>query len=102
MFHGGRKTFGAMPLVSDDAILLADVVVVPVRIRAPYIWVNIGLMHRSNGCRYSITSSARASSDGGTVRPSAFAVLRLIARSIFVGCTTGSSAGRSPLRILPA
>ena len=28
--------------------------------------------------RYSITSSARASSDGGTSRPSAFAVLRLM------------------------
>jgi hypothetical protein len=34
---------------------------------------------------HSITSSARASSDGGTSRPSALAVLRLMARSIFVG-----------------
>src|ERR1700730_12002948 len=31
--------------------------------------------------RHSITSSARASSDGGIVRPSAFAVSRLITRS---------------------
>ena len=39
-----------------------------------------------NPCRFhSITSSARASSDGGTVRPSALAALRLMARSIFVG-----------------
>jgi hypothetical protein len=30
---------------------------------------------------HSITSSARASSDGGTVRPSAFDVIRLMTRS---------------------
>jgi hypothetical protein len=36
-------------------------------------------MHRSNLAAYSITSSARASSDGETVKPSAFAVLRLTA-----------------------
>src|SRR5215831_552046 len=48
---------------------------------------------------YSITSSARARSDGGTVRPSAFAVLRLIARSYLVGACTGRSAGFSPLRM---
>jgi hypothetical protein len=34
---------------------------------------------------YSITSSARARSDGGTVRPSAFAVLMLITSSNLVG-----------------
>jgi hypothetical protein len=34
---------------------------------------------------YSMTSSARMSSDGGTVRPSAFAVLRLILSSNLVG-----------------
>jgi hypothetical protein len=48
---------------------------------------------------YSITSSARASSDGGTVRPSAFAVLRLIANSYLVGACTGRSAAFSPLRM---
>src|SRR5262249_55714117 len=48
---------------------------------------------------HSITSSARASSDGGTVRPSAFAVLRLIVSSNFVGCSTGSSAGLAPCKI---
>ena len=36
--------------------------------------------------RYSITSSARARRDGDTVRPSAFAVLRLMSSSYFVGC----------------
>src|SRR5262249_22372936 len=35
---------------------------------------------------HSITSSARASSAGGTVRPSALAVLRLMRSSYLVGC----------------
>src|SRR5262245_59481255 len=38
---------------------------------------------------HSMTSSARARSVGGTVRPSAFAVLRLIASSNFTVCWTG-------------
>ena len=49
---------------------------------------------------YSITSSARPSTDGGIVSPSAFAVLRLMTNSNFVGCSTGRSAGFAPLRIL--
>jgi hypothetical protein len=49
---------------------------------------------------HSITSSARLSSVSGTVRPSALAVLRLIASSIFVGCSTGRSAGFAPFKIL--
>jgi hypothetical protein len=48
---------------------------------------------------YSMTSSARASSEGGTSIPSAFAVLRLKTNSNFVGCNTGRSPGLSPLRI---
>ena len=48
---------------------------------------------------HSITSSARASSEGGTVRPRALAVLRLRTNSNFVGWMTGRSAGFSPLRI---
>jgi hypothetical protein len=50
---------------------------------------------------HSITSSAVASSVGGTSRPSALAVLRWMTNSNLVGCTTGRSAGFSPLRILP-
>ena len=50
--------------------------------------------------RYSITSSARASSVGGTVRPSTLAVIRLTTRSNLVGCSTGRSAGFAPRRIL--
>ena len=41
--------------------------------------------------RYSITSSVRASSVGDTVRSSALAVVRLMTRSNFVGCSTGIS-----------
>src|SRR5215475_2843126 len=61
--------------------------------------------HHENSCSaasemiYSITSSARASSIGGTSRPSALAVLRLITSSYLVGACTGKSAGFSPLRI---
>ncbi len=55
--------------------------------------------HRGKTARYSITSSARASTDAGTVRLSALAVLRLMTSSYFVGACTGMSAGFSPLRI---
>ena len=48
---------------------------------------------------HSITSSARARSDGGTSRPSALAVLRLMISSNLVGACTGRSAGFSPLRM---
>src|SRR6266567_6466911 len=47
-----------------------------------------------------ITSSARPSSDGGIVSPSALAVFMLITNSKFVGCSTGRSAGLAPFRIL--
>src|SRR5262249_53492544 len=49
---------------------------------------------------HSITSSARASSVGGMVRPSALAVLRLMTNSSLVDCSTGKSAGLAPLKIL--
>src|SRR5215813_2817215 len=48
---------------------------------------------------HSMTWVARASTDGGTSRPSALAVLRLIASSYFVGACSGRSAGFWPLRI---
>ena len=56
--------------------------------------------HRRMVGHYSITSSARASTEAGMVRPRAFAVLRLMTSSSFVGCSTGKSAGLAPLRIL--
>src|SRR5262249_34232670 len=48
---------------------------------------------------YCITSSARPRSDGGIVRPSALAVLRLMTNSNFVGACNGRLAGFSPLRM---
>src|SRR5262249_29713672 len=49
---------------------------------------------------HSITSSARASSDGGMVRPSTFAVVWWMVSSNLVGCWTGISPGFAPRRIL--
>src|SRR5262249_20282699 len=51
-------------------------------------------------CGHSITSSARASSVGGTSRPRALVVIRLMTRSNLVGCSTGRSAGFAPRKIL--
>jgi hypothetical protein len=47
-----------------------------------------------------ITSVAWKRSEGGMVRPSAWAVLRLMTRSNCMGRSTGRSAGLVPLRIL--
>jgi hypothetical protein len=65
-------------------------------------WATCGLMRCSNIRLYSITSSASNCIGIGTLRPSALAVLRLITSSNLVGCTTGRSAGFSPLIIRPA
>src|SRR5579864_8509758 len=46
---------------------------------------------------YSMISSARASSDGGIVKPSAAAVLRLTTSSVLIGGSTGRSPGLAPL-----
>src|SRR5215831_17156665 len=50
---------------------------------------------------HSITPVASASMVGGIAMPSAFAVLRLMAKSNLVDTSTGSSAGFSPLRMRP-
>src|SRR5262249_30343376 len=52
---------------------------------------------RSHG---SMTWSARPSTDGGIVSPSAFAVLRLMTSLNSVGRMIGKSGGFGPLRIL--
>src|SRR5262245_40401706 len=49
---------------------------------------------------HSITSSARASSVEGTVRPMILAVVRFMTKSNLVGCSTGRSAGFAPRKIL--
>ena len=62
----------------------------------PAVW------HQLCGWRTSsITSSAWASNVGAISNPGAFAVWRLIIGSNFAGCSTGRSAGLSPLRMRP-
>src|SRR5262249_13044867 len=59
--------------------------------------------HGANGITrrdHSMVASARNSRAGGSVRPRALAALRLITSSTFAGCSTGSSPGLAPLRIL--
>jgi hypothetical protein len=55
---------------------------------------------RGQNCGYSMTSSARRRIDVGNSMPIAFAVLRLIAVSKLVTCSTGRSAGFAPRRTL--
>src|SRR5262245_59772724 len=50
---------------------------------------------------HSITSSAVASSDCGTVRPSIVAVWALTTSSNLLDCTTGKSPGLAPWRRRP-
>src|SRR5258707_4139564 len=52
--------------------------------------------------RYSITSSARARSDGGISRPSALARIKLMTKSNLVDCITGRSVGLAPWSMRPA
>src|SRR5262249_32706071 len=95
--RGPRRSFASilacplhvcLPSVSDRR---ADILDRQLRARKRHMHCSIA---------YSITSSARASRVGGTSRPSALAVFRLIANSYLVGCSTGRSAGFAPLRIL--
>lgn len=82
----------------------------PARIRPARRSDHAPLTHRScrtTYCRrrcakhaYSITSVAWRRSVEGIVRPRVFAVLRLMTRSNFTGCSTGRSAGCAPLKIL--
>src|SRR5215467_3587033 len=94
--HGGARLGRAAMQIADE--------------REP--WLLRSRHHRPN-CRaaeqrddlapphHSITSSAMASNDGGTVRPSIRAVWLLITRSNLDDCTTGRSMGFAPLRIRP-
>ena len=54
---------------------------------------NFELLHRSKQRHHSITSSARASNVGGTVRPSAIAVLRLMT-SLYLVDVSGPRAAQ--------
>jgi hypothetical protein len=64
-------------------------------------WATKRLPHRNKAASYSISSSARARSESGTVMPSVFAVVRLMISLNRVGCSTGRSPGFSPLRMRP-
>src|SRR5262249_34363460 len=71
---------------------------------APSIRADLEVPHEAfyrqeRHARHWITRSARCSNDGETVMPRALAVLRLITKSMRVGCSTGRSAGLAPLRI---
>jgi hypothetical protein len=87
--------FAPRATVADQNVIRRDVAIT-------------GLMHRSkddvHGLAYSITSSAVASSVGGTSRPRALAVLRLMTSSNLVGSWTGRSPAFSPrrMRSIPA
>jgi Universal stress protein family len=54
---------------------------------------------RRTSTRYSMTWSARPCTDGGIVKPSALAVLRLMTRLQRSFCRTGRSPGFAPLKI---
>jgi hypothetical protein len=75
----------------------------PASVSRPSAGANVGLLSAKSRREQmqrravlSMTSSARASSAGGTSEPSAVAVLRLNTSSYSVGACTGRSAGFSP------
>ena len=89
---GVRRCMTAFPPKADVEPRSYDVANVPLA----------AVSNRSKQYLYSITSSAMARSDGDTVRPSIRAVSVLMTSSNLVACTTGKSAGFSPLRMRPA
>ena len=58
------------------------------------------LVRPSGGAAQRSTSVAWKRTDGGMVRPSASAVLRLMTNSNLLGCSMGRSPGLAPLRSL--
>jgi hypothetical protein len=92
---GQKRTFG--PLIAMSAL--------PPKADIRRRYCDVRFVPKADSCAaandddYSITSSAWASMAGGTVRPSAFAVLRLMTNSNLVDCCTGRFAGCSPLRM---
>src|SRR6185369_14544244 len=61
---------------------------------------DLGGVHARVLAAHAITSSARASSDGGTTTPIARAVFWLTIKRNFAGRSIGTSPTRSPRRIL--
>jgi hypothetical protein len=73
----GRKRKGSVFRFASESGPTADISACP-------LCANGDRTQRSNKRRYSITSSARASSADGRVRPSVFAVFRLTRSTNFV------------------
>jgi hypothetical protein len=78
---------------------LRDVRFYPIRHRSAHFDVRSAPEAEIGGA-YSISSSASDINDAGIVSPSAFAVVRLMMNSNFVGCSTGISPGFVPRRTL--
>src|SRR5262249_1704350 len=89
----GSGSLADLALTLSNVRLRADIAAAGPRVR----FVPEAAVSRcSKQLRYSITSSAVASSDGGTVRPSILAVEALMTSSNLLDCTTGRSAGLAP------
>jgi hypothetical protein len=114
-FHDRLAAAGKSPKVVIVAVMRKMITTLNAMIRDDVAWADRyigrqsmptaqGRSRAQRGCcdkitvAHSITSSARASNVGGTSRPSALAVLRLITSSNFVGCSTRRSAALAPLR----
>jgi hypothetical protein len=83
--NGRYESGAAVPAASTDRPVFpgSGPIAAPPRIGG---WGHLRTLCTATKFSYSITSSAMASSVGGTVRPSALAVLRLIVSWYFVGC----------------
>jgi hypothetical protein len=80
----GVKNGGSGPIRRPSGLpAIADVLL---HCREPPLWANRRLSRCKKRPHYSMTSSAVASILGGTVRPTALAVLRLMTNSNLVGC----------------
>jgi hypothetical protein len=62
--------------------------------------LNVRFVPKGDIAGHSISSSARITTDCGSVRPNAFAALMPITISNLVGCSTGRSPGFEPLKII--
>ena len=90
---GPKSENRAMSICRPVYPLIADI--------APRGWHGRKVPKAAIGGLYSITSSAVASSEGGTVRPSMRAVSVLMTISNLLACNTGKSDALAPLRMRP-
>jgi predicted hotdog family 3-hydroxylacyl-ACP dehydratase len=102
MLAGSRTLHTKGRIQMSQTIISVSVIFDLQRTAGPYRCAITGREQSQHGTPYSITSSAIASSPGGTASPNAFAVCRLMTNSYLVDCSTGRSAGFAPLRMRPA